>query len=78
MWDADGSQRAPIHLVIGHAGAGLSYTVMQQKPDFMEVVLLEHGYMRVHANGSALSLEVHSATLAMYTAGWGLEHWYDP
>lgn len=66
---ADGSQRAPIHLVIGHAGAGLSFTVTPQKPAFMEVVLLEHGYMRVQANGTALSFQVPLASRKWWTRG---------
>ena len=57
---ADGSQRAPIHLVIGHAGAGLSFTVHQKKPSYMEKVMVEHGYMRVEASGTTLYCEVSS------------------
>ena len=63
---ADGSQRAPIHLVIGHAGAGLSFTVQFEKPEIFEVVKIEHGYMRVEANGTSLICEVrHFSTFSI-------------
>jgi hypothetical protein len=56
----DGSQAAPIHLVIGHAGAWLCLNVEQQQPDIFERVELEHGYMRVEANATHLHCEVVS------------------
>lgn len=57
----DGSQAAPVHLVIGHAGAGLCLNVEEQQPDFFETVQLEHGYMRVEANATHLHCEVGCA-----------------
>ena len=83
---ADGSKGAPVHLVMGHAGAGemcnpplptlplsacaqaqaslcagLSYNVKPNQPDIFEVVKMEHGYMRVQANGTAFTVEVSCA-----------------
>ncbi|KAK9830188.1 hypothetical protein WJX72_010191 [[Myrmecia] bisecta] len=57
---ADGSQAAPVHLVIGHAGAGLCFNVEPQKPAIWEVVDVSHGYMRVEANGMRIKCEVIS------------------
>lgn len=57
---SDGSQAAPVHLVIGHAGAGLSFTVQHEPPAIFEVVKVEHGYMRVRANGTSLACEVRN------------------
>lgn len=63
LWLVDGSQRAPIHLVIGHAGAGLSFTVHQKRVEYMETVQVEHGYMRVEANATQISCEVQPQLL---------------
>ena len=54
---ADGSAAAPVHLVIGHAGAGLSPNVHLVKPAMYERVLLRHGYLRVEANATHLGME---------------------
>lgn len=56
--NADGSKGGPIHLVIGHAGAGLSLTVQPTRPDAFEVVKLQHGYMRVEASGTSIHCQV--------------------
>lgn len=55
---ADGSQAAPVHLVIGHAGAGLSWGVSPQPPSWIQVVKLQHGFMRVTANGTHFTCQV--------------------
>ena len=50
--------------MIGHAGAGLSFNVKQPKPSIFEVVRVEHGYMRVQANGTSLLMEVRPQMLS--------------
>lgn len=50
----DGSQAAPVHLVIGHAGCGLCLNVLDPSPAMLEVVRVEHGFMMVDANATHL------------------------
>ena len=57
-FNADGSAQAPVHLVIGHAGAGLCFNTLPQRPVFWHKVSITHGYMRVEANGMDLHCEV--------------------
>lgn len=48
---------APIHLVLGHGGAGYSTLIPDPLPGVFEVVALRHGYLRIEADRSALSVE---------------------
>lgn len=57
-FNADGTAAGPVHLVIGHAGAGLCLNTLPQRPLFWERVELTHGYMRVEANGTDMHCEV--------------------
>ena len=41
--NADGSQSAPIHVVIGHAGYELSWFANPTIPDYWDMVVIEHG-----------------------------------
>lgn len=43
---------APVHLVIGHGGFGLSPNVHLWRPRIFEKVVLLHGYLRVEANAT--------------------------
>jgi len=54
----DGTARAPVHMVIGHAGAGLCFDIQPIKPLYFEKVIVAHGYSRVFANGTYLHMEV--------------------
>lgn len=54
----DGTARAPVHMVIGHAGAGLCYNIQPRRPPYFEKVIIEHGYSRIFANGTRLHMEV--------------------
>ena len=47
-----------MHLVIGHAGAGLCFNTLPQRPSFWDKVSVTHGYMRVEANGTDMHCEV--------------------
>ena len=57
-YNEDGTAGGPVHLVIGHAGAGLCFNTAPQWPNFWERVELTHVYMRVAANGTDLHCEV--------------------
>ncbi|KAG2446949.1 hypothetical protein HYH02_008103 [Chlamydomonas schloesseri] len=57
---ADGSQTAPVHLIIGHAGAGLSLNVADPPPAWLEHLGLWWGYMRMEANGTTMRIEIVS------------------
>ena len=54
----DGSASAPVHVVIGHAGAGLCFNTEPEKPAHFEVVDVDWGYSRIKANGTHLQMEV--------------------
>ena len=43
---------APVHLVIGHGGFGLSPNVHLWRPRIFKKVVLLHGYLRVEANAT--------------------------
>jgi hypothetical protein len=58
--DADGSARGTVHLVIGHAGAGLTENVEREPAAHWEVIKLWWGYLRVRASGTELVGEVVS------------------
>ena len=57
---ADGSNAAPVHLVIGNGGAHYSTDTDPNKPAYMEVVELIHGYLRFHANATMFAFEAVS------------------
>ena len=52
----DGTLSAPIHVVLGHAGAGLCNNLETKTPHYFEVVELEHGYTRVEATRKELKM----------------------
>lgn len=54
----DGTAKGPVHIVIGHAGAGLSVNVQPVQPPYFKKVVVEHGYSRAFANSSHFHLEV--------------------
>ncbi|PNW76719.1 hypothetical protein CHLRE_11g468500v5 [Chlamydomonas reinhardtii] len=56
----DGSQTAPVHLVTGHAGAGLSLNVANPLPPWLEHLGLWWGYMRMEANATSMRVEIVS------------------
>lgn len=77
--NADGTNAGPVHVVIGHSGYELSFFANPYPPNYWEVIILEHGYMRCTANATSLSCEMVSSTqvgkvLDTYTftkpAGW--------
>ncbi|KAG2432271.1 hypothetical protein HXX76_009189 [Chlamydomonas incerta] len=57
---ADGSQSAPVHLITGHAGAGLSLNVADPPPAWLEHLGLWWGYMRMEANATTMQIEIVS------------------
>lgn len=59
--EADGTAKAPLHLVIGHAGAGLTPNVHFLRPRIFKKVSLHHGYMVVEANATHLAHTVLSS-----------------
>lgn len=48
----------PVHLVIGHAGAGLCYNVQPQAPSVFRRVEVAHGFAEVEADGETLRVTV--------------------
>jgi hypothetical protein len=58
---ADGSAAAPVHLVAGNGGAGLSFNTHVRAPPQFERVLLRHGHARLTANATHLAVEAVSA-----------------
>ena len=40
-----GANVAPVHVVMGHAGAGLCTNIESKRPPFFESVEVEHGYV---------------------------------
>lgn len=57
-YNADGTAAAPVHVVIGHAGAGLCWNVNPQQPDIFDVVIVDWGFMKVDANATHMTMEV--------------------
>ena len=58
---ADGSAAAPVHIVAGHAGAGLS-GVSAYASSIMERIVLEHGYLCGVANATHLVITSRRST----------------
>ena len=56
----DGSAAAPVHIVAGHAGAGLSG--VSNTSNITERVVLEHGYLRGEANATHLVITSRRST----------------
>ncbi|KAL3138574.1 hypothetical protein ABBQ32_006345 [Trebouxia sp. C0010 RCD-2024] len=57
---ADGSQRAPVHLNIGNAGASFSWDVIDPAlltQDIYAAFAMQHGYMRVNATRTTLHIQ---------------------
>jgi hypothetical protein len=55
--NGDGSLRAPMHIVMGNAGASFSNNFKKETPSYMEFVALQHGYSRVEATKEYLRME---------------------
>lgn len=80
--NSDGSAKAPVHLVIGNAGAELCWNIAPRTPDHFQVVQVMWGYMKVDANATHITCEAisdaegaaKSRTLDKFTltkpAGW--------
>ncbi|GIL96226.1 hypothetical protein Vretimale_2087 [Volvox reticuliferus] len=54
----DGTATAPLHLVIGHAGAGLSLNIVEPPPAWLKNLGLWWGYVRMKVSQSHLLVEV--------------------
>ena len=57
----DGSQRAPVHINIGNAGASFSWNVIDPAlltQDIYAAFAMQHGYMRVNATRTTLQIQV--------------------
>lgn len=61
---------APVHMLIGHSGAPLSWAVNPRAPPFYEAVQLRHGYLRVRANRTALAMQARMVALAEHCLAW--------
>ena len=57
----DGSAAAPVHIIAGHAGAGLS-GVSANASNIIERIVLEHGYLRGVANATHLVITSRRST----------------
>lgn len=57
-YNTDGTAAAPIHLVIGHAGAGLCWNIAAKQPPIFDVVNVGWGFMKVDGNATHLAMEV--------------------
>lgn len=53
----DGSATAPVHVLIGHAGAPFSWTINAPTPPYYDSVAVEHGYLRATANRTAVHVQ---------------------
>jgi hypothetical protein len=49
----DGSAAAPVHVLIGHAGAPYSWAINDATPPYYDAVAIRHGYLRATANRTA-------------------------
>ncbi|MEW5311981.1 MAG: hypothetical protein WDW38_003647 [Sanguina aurantia] len=58
--DPDGSPLAPIYVVIGNAGAGLSTNFLTPDPDWLQAMNLWWGILRLEINGTSLHAELVS------------------
>lgn len=56
--DASDGYRAPVHLIIGMAGAGLSQNTAPARPDWLDFVDVDvHGYLRVVVNATVFAVD---------------------
>jgi hypothetical protein len=55
---AGGVAQAPVHVVMGHGGAPLTFNVRPQPQPYWELVDLEHGYLRITANATTFHTQV--------------------
>ncbi|GIL41942.1 hypothetical protein Vafri_29 [Volvox africanus] len=56
--NSDGTTAAPVHLVIGHAGAGLSFNIVEPPPAWLKNLGLWWGYLRMKVSRSHLHVEI--------------------
>ncbi len=49
-------EKGPVHVVIGHAGAGLCFNVKEKTPSIFEKVHVAHGFLHVEADGEELRM----------------------
>ncbi|KAG2498630.1 hypothetical protein HYH03_003377 [Edaphochlamys debaryana] len=54
----DGTAGAPVHMIIGNAGAGMSFNLQDPPPAWLESLGLWWGYTRIKVTGTKLAVEV--------------------
>ncbi|KAK9804531.1 hypothetical protein WJX73_005386 [Symbiochloris irregularis] len=59
--NADGTQSAPVHVVIGHSGYELSWFANPDVPEYWDVIVVEHGYQRCSANATSFRCQMISS-----------------
>ena len=59
----------PVHMLIGHAGAPLSWAVNPGTPPYYDAVELRHGHLRVRANRTALTMQARATLVHCCPAG---------
>eukprot|EP00884_Botryococcus_braunii_P013968 jgi/Botrbrau1/22572/Bobra.176_1s0005.1 len=69
---AEGVAQAPLHLVMGHAGAPLTYNTAAQPDSIWQLVNLTHGYLRISANATNFDVEVVESTTGSVFDSFGL------
>lgn len=62
---ADGVAQAPLHVVMGHGGAPLTYNTALQPDAIWRLIKLSHGYLRISANATSLDVEVRCGLTAL-------------
>ena len=67
----DGSQSAPMHVVIGNAGYELSWFANPDVPPYWDVIYLEHGYQRCTVNSTSFFCEACVPPLTCRSDGSG-------
>lgn len=65
--NVDGSAGGTVHAVVGNAGQWLSYLVQPDTPHYMDVIAIEHGYMRYTANATALHAQVRCMETCLHS-----------
>lgn len=76
---------APVHLVIGNAGAELSWNVEPKPAEIWQNIRLWWGYLRIHASGTQLKCEavsdsnggVTDTVTLIKSEGWAARHMDD-
>ena len=64
-----------MHMLIGHAGAPLSWAMNPETPPFYDAVELRHGYLRVRANRTALTMQARLTPCSAASMRF-VEHWH--